>query len=251
MKKIIILGSIILSTIQCWAYDIPQPRVALKPETAQAQSGKVTYQFQLVDTQTNKALSDQDLQISHEKQLHLLVYDPSLKEFQHVHPEYNGMLWTVELKFSVNGQYWVWAQGELSSDSQDFSASAHLEITGGLPAWPLPPSLSDMRLGAVGNSQAEIEASKIEAGKMIMLRMKFARTDGTQPQIEPYLGAFAHIVAVPEDGDSLLHVHPMNGTNSTEGMIHMTFPQPGAYRLWIQYIDGGDLKTIPLAIKVF
>ena len=77
-----------------------------------------------------------------------------------------------------------------------------------------------------------------------------APQDGTTPQIEPYLGAFAHIIATPSDGDALIHVHPI-GTGPSQGMLHTTFPAAGEYRLWIQFIDDGNLKTIPLSVKVF
>lgn len=81
-----------------------------------------------------------------------------------------------------------------------------------------------------------------------MLGLKFDRTDGSSVDITPYLGALAHIVAAPEDGDSLIHVHPMNGAKPDEGMLHVTFPAPGNYRIWIQYNDSGILRTIPLVV---
>lgn len=228
-----------------------ESRVALEPEIQKASAGKVIYQFQLVDTKNNKLITDQDLNISHEKKLHFMAYDPSLKEFQHVHPEFDGKLWNVELNFSVDGNYWVWAQGELSIDKEEFTSSNRLDISGGAPAWPMPPDLSDVRTGVSGISKVEISNNKIVAGKMTMLMVKLTRTDGTDAQIQPYLGAFAHVVAVPEDGDALMHVHPMDGAKPNEGMIHATFATAGEYRLWIQFDDGGDLKTIPLSIKVF
>ncbi len=83
-----------------------------------------------------------------------------------------------------------------------------------------------------------------------MLDLKFTRTDGTSAVITPYLGALAHVVATPTDGDSLIHVHPMDGNQPNEGMLHVTFPTAGMHRLWIQFIDGGNLKTIPLVVKV-
>ena len=88
------------------------------------------------------------------------------------------------------------------------------------------------------------------AGKMAMLDLTMSRTDGSTTQLTPYLGAFAHIIATPKDGDSLIHVHPI-GTGPAQGMIHATFPAAGEYRLWVQFIDGGILKTIPLSVEVF
>ena len=83
-----------------------------------------------------------------------------------------------------------------------------------------------------------------------MLGLTFSHQDGTAPQLAPYLGAIAHIVATPSDGDSLIHVHPVAGSSPTTALLHVTFPSPGFYRLWIQFIDGGQLRTVPLAVEV-
>lgn len=85
---------------------------------------------------------------------------------------------------------------------------------------------------------------------MAMLTLTFNRTDGTKPDIQPYLGAFAHVILVPEDADSLLHVHPMQGATPNEGIFHTSFPDQGDYRLWVQFLDGGVLRTVPLSVTV-
>lgn len=226
-------------------------RVSIISETSVVTAGMTNYRFQLMDTKTNTPVTNRDLVNSHEKILHLLAYDPALKEFQHVHPEFIEQEWRVELNFSVNGKYWIWAQGELALDSEDFSTSNRLTVLGGRNAWPTPPVLSNERLGVSGISKVELGLNKITANKMSMLKVTFTHTDGTQVQIEPYLGAFSHIVAVPEGGDSILHVHPMPGSQPNEGMIHTTFPKAGSYRIWIQFIDDGNLKIVPLSVKVF
>ena len=49
---------------------------------------------------------------------------------------------------------------------------------------------------------------------------------------------------------SQYHVHPMEGSDANSGMLHATFPSAGDYRVWIQLIDHGVLKTIPLSVTV-
>jgi hypothetical protein len=232
------------------AHDPTDGPVALESDQLTAIAGRSTYQFQLVDTKSEALITEKELAISHEKKLHLIVYDPALKEFQHVHPEFVGDRWSVTLDFAVNGEYRVWAQGMLAEGSIDFNASAKLTVTGGRPAWSTPPVLGDVRIGTDGNSRATISAGALKPGQMAMLTLTFTRTDGTKPDIKPYLGAFAHVILVPEDADSLLHVHPMNGANPNEGMIHTTFPEKGDYRLWVQFLDGENLRTIPLSVSV-
>ncbi len=289
MKKVLMaLSALALWSQVSWGHGGEESRIALEPNVMSMSAGSAKYKFQLIDTETNKLIGDLDLNIAHEKKLHLIIYDPSLQEFQHVHPEFDGTMWVADTQFSADGNYWVWAQGELASDGEEFSSSNRLDITGGTSTWPTPPVLGDKRTGSSGTSAIELSNTKLVAGKMAMLDLKMTRTDGTTPQLEPYLGAFAHlrmhmtpptcrvrleriqvdnirqgefagvmciggfahIIATPTDGDALIHVHPV-GTGPSQGMIHATFPTAGEYRLWIQFIDNGSLKTIPLSVEVF
>ena len=85
---------------------------------------------------------------------------------------------------------------------------------------------------------------------MAMLTLTLSREDGSPAIVTPYLGSFAHVISTPEDGDSLIHVHPMNGSSPTQGMLHVTFPTAGFYRVWVQFIESGALKTVPLSVEV-
>jgi hypothetical protein len=233
-----------------WAHGGDEPRVSIEPESnLPVQSNDVTYEFQLVDTVKNVVLADADLQLTHQMKLHFFAYDPALKEFQHVHPGFNGKVWTTDLHFDVSGSYWLWAQGQLA-DGTEFATSIRLDVQVAKAAWPAPPKLTDLRSGADGVSVATLDGQKLKAGKMAMLMLDFTRSDGTAPNITPYLGEFAHLVVVPDDGDEFIHVHPMSTAKPDEGMLHITFPSAGLYRIWIQFMDGGVLKLVPLAVKV-
>jgi hypothetical protein len=211
--------------------------------------GALTYSFELLDDQTHKPLGDDDLSISHEKKIHLMVYDAALREFQHVHPEFKDGVWQVNLDFTVAGEYWIWAQGRLK-DGADFSVTARLRVEGGQAAWPLPPELRDTRTGAADFSVATLDSVSLRAGQMAMPNLTLTRNNGTEPQLTPYLGAFAHVMAVHSDGQTLVHVHPIATGRPNVGMLHMTFPKSGLYRLWVQFIDGGVLRTVSLAVEV-
>jgi hypothetical protein len=251
MKKILMaLGAIALWSQTSMGHGSEEGRIALEPDLTSMTAGNSQYKFQLINTETNQLIGDQDLNVANEKKLHLIIYDPSLNEFQHVHPEFDGKMWSVDTQFAVNGKYWVWAQGELSADGEEFSAPTNLDITGSTTTWPTPPVLGDQRTGSSGITAIELGKNKVTAGKMAMLDLKMTRTDGSAPQLAPYLGAFAHIIATPADGDSLIHVHA-SATGTNQGMVHTTFPVAGEYRLWVQFVDGGNLKTIPLSLKVF
>lgn len=244
------LGTISISVPSTGFAHEEDSRVAIELESpAEISAGVVVVEFQLIDTKANTVLTPTELNVIHEKKLHFLAYDPALKEFQHVHPEFIGGVWKADLNFLVNGNYFIWVQGEISSDSEEFSSLERLQVKDGAQEWPLP-TLADVRTGKESGSVATLSNQTFHAGQMAMLTLKFTREDGSPPQITPYLGAFAHVITVPEDGDSLIHVHPMSSGKPDEGMLHATFPKAGYYRLWVQFQDAAQIKTIPLSVEV-
>lgn len=235
-----------------------ESRVELENETVNpSPAGDIDISFEMIDTKTKKVVtdSDADLNVMHEKKLHMFIFDPSLIEFRHVHPTFDGAHWNVKLNqkdktdLKVNGNYWIWAQGQLKDGNEEFATYMQLKVINGLPEHPMPPLLGDLRVGTDGRSQVRLSGEAFKAGVEIMPMLTFSRTDGSQPVIAPFLGAKAHVVGVLSDGDSLIHVHPMD-MGPTQLMLHMTFKEAGEYRLWVQFIDRNELKTIPLSVVV-
>lgn len=226
-------------------------RVAIElDEPAAAQAGTISLNFQIIDLKNKIILKDTDLSVLHTKKLHLFLFDPALREFRHVHPEYSASKWQVTTDLAVNGNYWIWAQGSIAKDGEEFTSGTRLSVIGGSSPNPLPPELGDVRKGTDTTSQAVLSPNKIVAKKMAMLTLSISRTDGTKPNLTPYLGEMAHVIGVPEDGDSLIHVHPMNSGQPNQLMLHAEFPLAGQYRLWVQFNDDGIIRTIPLSVNV-
>lgn len=171
-------------------------------------SYQVPFAFQIADS-NGQTISDKDLVETHTKLLHLVVYDASLNEFNHVHPTYNGDKWEIDLNLPVNGSYTVWAQGE-TSEGEEFSIYQKLIVENGAPEIPVMP-LGDEKLGVDGTTQLELDNTVVKAKKNVMINFTISRTDGTVPNLSEYLGAFAHVIATPLAGNELIHVHPMEG----------------------------------------
>lgn len=249
MKKTLFSIFILLGALNASAHPGQESRISIEPETqSPLNAGTIPFKFELFDEEAKKTIGDQDLVDNHTKKLHFIAYDASLNEFNHVHPTFNGKSWETELTLPVNGNYFLWAQGQLQ-DGTEFSAVVRTQIQGGKPEIPVIP-LGDHRKASNNGTIIELANSKVKAGKMVMLNFKISRDDGQPPEITPYLGAFAHVIAVSPDGDELTHVHPMEGNTPNTGMLHSTFPTDGDYRIWIQLVDKGELKTIPLSISV-
>ncbi len=248
LAALLTLGTLIAPAAR--AHD-PVSRVEIELEGADSVgAGRVQLQFQLIDTEKRRALTPAELDVVHEKKLHVFAFDPAMKEFRHEHPEFNGTAWVLETTLAVNAKYWLWAQGQISDDGEEFAAKDRFTVTGGSPENPVPPFLGVVRSGANGNSVATLVYTRLRAGRPASVSVRFSRNDGTVPALTPWLGAPAHVMAFTSDGDSMLHVHPMDHGTPNELMLHVTFKWVGEYRLWVQYIDGGTLRTVPLSVHV-
>lgn len=199
-----------------------------------------------------KELRARDLALNHEKKLHVILYDPSLTQFFHVHPKESNGIWETEvIPLSVNGNDRVWADGKTTSGSTSFTVSESIQVTGGKPAAGKPESLPVVTERTVGETKVSLTGTNaLTAGHEFMPLLELSRIDGSEPRLRPYLGAVAHLVVVPLSGDELIHVHPMQTDTPSKLMIHTTFPKPGDYRVWVQFDDGGELKAAALSVNV-
>lgn len=220
--------------------------VAIQAKTQKGQAGDLEYSFVL---KAEKEIGPDDLLITHEKKLHLLIYDPALQEFVHEHPGFQNGLWKTKFNLPRNGSYFIWAQGQLK-DKTEFNALTRLSIEGGKAENPAPPRLKNIRTSTVDDISVKLSPEKLRAGKMALVKISFTTKENKPAKMEPYLGAFAHVVAVSSDGKEMIHVHPMNGNAPNEGMIHALFPKAGAYRVWVQFIAEGKLLVAPLSVEV-
>lgn len=248
-----LLISLLLTTFIgafAFAHGGDEQRISIEPEIqGPYQAGSIDYSFQIFDEETQKAVGATDLVETHTKILHMIAYDQSRNEFSHVHPEFKNKTWSANLDLPTNGSYFIWTQGQLQ-DGTEFSTFVKSQVINGKPEIPAKP-LGDLRKSTDKGTTLELDKTRIRAGKMVMVNFKVTREDGQAPEISPYLGALAHVIAASPDGDELIHVHPMAGGSPNTGMIHATFPTEGDYRLWVQLIDKGELKTIPLSVTVF
>ena len=80
-----------------------------------------------------------------------------------------------------------------------------------------------------------------------MLFVHLTPADGS----EPYIGAWAHLLAVSNDLVDTIHDHPSHrqwrpGTCSSIS----SFPREAAYRVWIQFQRKGVVNTVAFTIPV-
>lgn len=226
----------------------PKVRLILGAPTYHA--GKVNLAFKVQDLATGGLIKDTDLEVSHTQLLHLFIFDQALKVFRHEHPKFHNGYWFVQVPEALtrNGNYRVWADAT-KKGGEEITGFARFAIHGGLAPNPVV-ALPEVREGADRGSGTRIKGPpKLYAGADYHLLLDFFLENSTKPPvITEYMGAMAHIVIVPTQADQMVHVHPHMMGN--QFAIHVNFPRAGVYRAWVQFIESGVLRVVPLSFHV-
>lgn len=184
-----------------------------------------------------------DYDLEHERRMHVIVVRRDLTEFAHLHPQMapDGT-WSVALRVPEPGTYRVLA--DFSHDGAPRTLGADLRVSGAaaLSALPAPARTAD----AGGGVRVTLASPAPRAGREAELRFTATR-DGRPVTPEPYLGARGHLVALREGDLAFLHVHP---TRQDGAAFAVTFPSPGAYRLFLQLRVDGRVRTAAFTMEV-
>jgi hypothetical protein len=248
--------------------------VELKTAPAELKAGeKIDLSF-IVKNSSGELV--RDLQIVHEKPMHLLIVSDDLSEFYHEHPEPQADgSHKVSFAFPNGGNYKLYAdltpQGAVQL-VQDFS----VKVGGNERA--------AKELVTDANFEKTNENLRIvmkPSGDLISeqeMTLDFAVFDAATNQpvtdLENYLGEKAHFVVISRDLQEFVHAHPMSTENAKAAehahakaaphkhddkiatsaastvSAHITFPTAATYRLWAQFKRAGKVITVPFTFDV-
>jgi hypothetical protein len=193
--------------------------------------------FRVVDRE-GRAVREFD--VEHTKRMHVIVVRRDLTGFQHLHASMGSDgTWSTPLRLPDGGSYRVFA--DFSHEGRPMTLAGDLRVDGAadlqaLPA-PQPVATSD------GGYDVRLAAGAARPGRETMLR--FTVTKGGRPvDVEPYLGAGGHLVALREGDLAFLHIHPFEHAKGDSIGFEATFPTEGNYRLFLQFRVAGRVQTV-------
>lgn len=189
---------------------------------------------------------------THEKLLHLIVVRNDLADFQHVHPSLDAQgTWSVTSNLARAGDYRVFADF-MPTGGPALTLGTNLHVAGRYDPQPLPPA---SQTAQVDEFTVTLNGAP-KAGEASMLTLSVSRDGTPVDDLQPYLGAYGHLVALRASDLAYLHVHPMGepGDGSTaagpEIGFHTTFPSAGAYRLFLDFQHQGVVRTAAFTVNV-
>jgi Domain of unknown function (DUF4396) len=181
-----------------------------------------------------------DFDVEHDRRMHVIVARRDLTGFQHLHPRMapDGT-WTTSVNLPDAGAYRVFA--DFTHDGENTTLGGDLTVDGAADYAPLPAEAATARTD--DGYTVRLDSAALAAGETGELAFAVER-NGEPVEVEPYLGADGHLVALREGDLGFLHVHPVeDGESGGPIRYEVEFPTEGSYRLFLQFKDDGRVHT--------
>lgn len=179
----------------------------------------------------------------HDKKLHLIVVRSDTTQYRHVHPTMDAAgTWSIDWTWAQPGTYRVFTDFAPEADGTGLVLSRTVTVAGTTEPQPLPPP---SRTATTDDYQVTATGDLSTAGSE--LRFTITRNGTPVTDLEPYLGAYAHLVALRANDLAYLHVHPEGEVGRTPAgpdvAFHAQAPSAGDYRLYLDFSHGGAVHT--------
>lgn len=214
----------------------------------------------VLTTFSGKPIAPEDLQVVQTRRIHLLIVDPSLDDYQHVHPVPGRKPgeWTFQFRPRFGGAYRVFADFTPVATNRGLYSETEIEVDGApnpvaagtqAPSWTASSGGYDFALAPA--------SLPIRAGVAATLRLSVTRPGGGTVPLLPVMDAYAHLVAFDTKRSGFAHIHP-NETDlsrhpdsaSPAFTFRVTIPSPGRYVIWSQVNLAGTETFAPFWFDV-
>jgi len=215
-----------------------------------------------------------DLQVSHDRILHVILVSEDLEEFKHVHPEDSqhfkqGVslvnIFEVPLTLSKAGRYRVLVDGSRKGIGE-VSDIVWIEVgivgdSVGEPVVIRKDRRLNRMFGDYGVSLNLSLENPSKSGEKVQLSyvIRDGKTGNPIFDLEQYLGADMHLAIMPIDLSTILHTHGVKWTpeiNPNAGIAfpeirgNYIFPYPGLWKIYGQFQHQGKVVTTEFMIQV-
>lgn len=195
-----------------------------------------------------------EYQEAHEKEMHLIVVRTDGTQYRHVHPELDPSTgsWSLPWQWEEAGTYKIYADFAPTGDGEDtLTLSRTVDVAGELtPVTDRPLSAKD----EVDGFEVTLDG-ELTAGTSSDLTLSVTQDGAPVTTLEPYLGAFGHLVALREGDMEYLHVHaegedPAAGETSGPEISFMAeAPTTGRYYLYLDFQIDGEVHTAQFVVE--
>ncbi|MEU3249541.1 hypothetical protein [Streptomyces sp. NPDC006997] len=193
-----------------------------------------------------------DYRREHEKELHLIVASRDLTTYRHLHPvRAADGTWSTATTLPDPGGYRVLADFTPAAGGDGLTLGADLAVSGAYAPAALPPASGT---ATVDGYTVELDG-ELSAGRESDLTFTVRRDGRPVTDLQPYLGAYGHLVALRSGDLAYLHVHPHreahgDATSGPRVAFASSTPSGGSYRLFLDFKVDGEVRTAAFTVHV-
>ncbi len=227
----------------------------LVPDTEPTMGEPVNFTLSLFTT-TGKPIRWEDIAVSHTERVHAMVVDPSLQDYQHLHPQPAGPegYYTFSMIPEKAGPYAVYLDFIPMISSRRTLLECDFEVKGA-PENPKPNTRLTHSAHGLEFSFKPLEQSLI-TGEELLFELDVVNPTGSPTRFTPVMDSYAHVVAFDELGTGFAHMHPQNpfveGQDPFNPDLTFTFKfdKPGYYRVWAQVVVNDQHLFLPFDLMI-
>jgi hypothetical protein len=187
--------------------------------------------------------------VEHDKRMHLVIVRRDTTGFAHKHPQMAADgTWSVPLTLPAAGSYRAFA---------DFTPTGSEGITLGVdlvaPGAFEPVNHAPSRAAQLDGYTVELTGDLVP-GRGSPVTLTVSKDGAPVTDLQPYLAAYGHLVALREGDLAYLHVHPEGspGDGRTPAGPRIQFvagvPTEGTYRLFLDFQHNGVVRTAEFTV---
>lgn len=203
------------------------------------------------------------LEIDHERMVHILTVREDLEEFKHIHHEdFNELTEENEknAEFNIKNTFAEAAKYaivfEFTTAGKTLHRQLELNVEGQKKELIINKDSNWIKVfGEYGVEFIPLESiegpliqkqSEIKAGEKTALLFRVIKDGNFVDNLEPYLGSAAHFIVWKEDLNQFMHQPayvPISGQSNfgPNLPVELTFPEPGFYKIFIQFKHQGEV----------
>lgn len=221
-------------------------------------------------TSAGKAIAPVDLVTVHTRKLHLLVIDPTLTDYQHLHPEPGERAgeWIFRHTPARAGVYRVFADFTPTATGRGLYSFADYTVAAGAAGTGVDAvAKAFTRLGEEAETGswrfrlATQDGAAVRAGAQTTLVFSGREVAGGEVPMRIVMDAYAHLVAFDPERSGFAHLHPRGERPGDYAVVapdvrepklwfDLTIPKAGDYVVWAQVnLEGGE-RFLPFVVNV-
>ncbi|WP_141015013.1 hypothetical protein [Nocardioides sambongensis] len=189
--------------------------------------------------------------VAHDRRLHLIAVRRDATGFQHVHPTLDRRTGTWSTALDLTSGSWRLFADFRATGADPLTLGADLSVDGPFRAGE---QRATSRTTTVDGYRVTL-AGDLVPGSDAELTVRVTEDGVPVTDLQPYLGAYGHLVALRSGDLAYLHVHPegVPGDGITEPGPEVTFvatvPSQGTYHLFLDFRHDGEVRTAAFTLS--